>query len=35
MRYAEKEEKKFYSRIPFLLDPAKEIPEKIEKKLKK
>ena len=31
MRLAEKEKKKFYSRIPFILDPGKKIPKKIEK----
>ena len=35
MRQAEKEKKKFYSRIPFILDPGKKIPKKIVKKLKK
>ena len=35
MRYAEKEKKKFYSRIPFILDPGKKIPKKIAKKFKK
>ena len=34
MRQAEKERKKFYSRIPFLLNPGKKIPKKIAKKLK-
>ena len=34
-RYAEKEKKKFYYRIPFILDPGKKIPKKIAKKLKK
>ena len=28
MRQAEKEKKKFYSRIPFILDPDKKIPKK-------
>ena len=28
MRSAEKEEKKFQSRIPFILDPGKKIPKK-------
>ena len=32
---AEKERKKFQSRIPFKLDPGKKIPKKIAKKLKK
>ena len=32
---AEKERKKFYSRIPFILDPGKKIPKNIAKKLKK
>ena len=31
----EREKKKFYSRIPFILDPGKKIPKKIAKKLKK
>ena len=35
MRQAEKEGKKFYSRMPFILDPAKKIPKKILRKLKK
>ena len=35
MRQAEKEKKKFYFRIPFLLDSGKKIPKKIAKKLKK
>ena len=35
MRQAEKEKKKFYSRIPFILDPGKKIPKKIAKKFKK
>ena len=35
MRYAEKEKKKIYFRIPFMLDRGKEIPKKIAKKLKK
>ena len=36
MRYVEKvKEKKNYSQIPFLFDPAKKIPKKIEKKVKK
>ena len=35
MRQAEKERKKFYSRIQFMLDPGKKIPKKIAKKLKK
>ena len=35
MIQAEKEKKKFYSRIPFILDPGKKIPKKIAKKLKK
>ena len=34
MRQAEKEGKKFYSRMPFILDPGKKIPKKIVKKLK-
>ena len=35
MRLAEKEGKKFYSRMPFILDPARKIPKKIVRKLKK
>ena len=35
MRQAEKEGKKFYLRMSFILDPAKKIPKKIVKKLKK
>ena len=35
MRQAEKGGKKFYSRMPFMLDPGKKIPKKIVKKLKK
>ena len=35
MRKAEKVETKFYSRIPFTLDPGKKIPKKIVKKFKK
>ena len=35
MRQAEKEKKKFYSRIPFMLDPGKKIQKKMAKKLKK
>ena len=35
MRQAEKEKKKFYSRISFILDEGKKIPKKIAKKLKK
>ena len=35
MRQAEKKRKKFYFRIPFVLDPAKKIPKQIVKKLKK
>ena len=35
LRQAEKEKKKFYSRIPFILDRGKKIPKKIAKKLKK
>ena len=35
MRYAEKEKKKFYFRIPFILDSGKKIPKKIANKLKK
>ena len=35
MRQAQKERKKFQSQIPFILDPGKKIPKKIEKKFKK
>ena len=35
MRQAEKERKKFYSRIPLILNPDTKIPKKIAKKLKK
>ena len=35
MRLAEKVNTKFYSRIPFILDPGKKIPKKIAKKFKK
>ena len=35
MRQAEKEKKKIHFRIPFKLDPGKQIPKKIAKKLKK
>ena len=35
MRLAEKERKKFYSLIPFILDPGKKISKKIAKKLQK
>ena len=35
MRVAKKEGKKFYSRIPFILDLGKKIPKKITKKFKK
>ena len=35
IRQAEKEKKKFQSRIPFTLDLGKKIPKKIEKKIKK
>ena len=35
IRLAEKGRKKFWSRIPFILDPGKEIPKKIAKKFKK
>ena len=31
MRYDEKGEKKFESRIPFIIDPCKKIQKKIEK----
>ena len=34
MRKAEKERKKRYSRIPFILNPGKKIPKKIAKKFK-
>ena len=35
MRQAEKVKKKFYFRIPFIVDSGKKIPEKIANKLKK
>ena len=35
LRQAVIEKKKFYSRIPFILDPGKKSPKKIAKKLKK
>ena len=35
MRQAEKERKKFYSRIPFILDPDKKIPKKYQENCKK
>ena len=35
MRQAEKERKKFYSRIPFIFYPSKKIPNKIAKKFTK
>ena len=35
MRQAEKERKKFQTQIPFILDPGKKIPKKIEKKNQK
>ena len=35
MRQAEKERKKYYSRIPFTLDPGKKIPKKNSKKIEK
>ena len=35
MRQVEKEGKKIYTRIPFILDPGKKIPKKIEKKIQK
>ena len=35
MRQAEKDRKKFYSRIPFKVDSGKKIPKKIAKELKK
>ena len=35
MRQAEKEKKKFYSRIPFMLDPGKKIQKKNGKKIEK
>ena len=35
MRQAEKLKTKFYSRVPFILDPGKKIPKKIVKKFKK
>ena len=34
MRQAEKVKTKFYSRIPFILDPSREIPKKIIKKFR-
>ena len=34
MRLAEKEKKKIYFRIPFIVDSGKKIPKKIAKKLK-
>ena len=34
MRKPEKERKKRYSRIPFILDPGKKIPKEIAKKFK-
>ena len=35
LREAEKERKKFQSRIPFIQDPGKKIPKEMAKKLKK
>ena len=35
MRQDEKEKKKFYSRIPFMLDPGKKIQKKNGKKIEK
>ena len=35
MRLAEKEKKKFYFRIPFILDSGKKIPKNIAKKFQK
>ena len=35
MRLAKKVKTKFYSRIPFILDPCKKIPKKIVKKFEK
>ena len=35
LRVAKEERKKFFSRIPFILDQGKKIPKKIAKKLKK
>ena len=35
MRQAEKERKKFYSRIPFILDQDKKIPKKTAQKIEK
>ena len=35
MRLTEKERKKILTRIPFILDPGKEIPKKIAKTFKK
>ena len=34
MRQAGKQRQKFQPRIPFMIDPVKKIPKKIEKKLK-
>ena len=35
MKLVKKERKQFYTRIPFLIDPGKRIPKKIEKKNQK
>ena len=35
MRQTEKVKTKFYFKIPFILDPGKKIPKKIEKKILK
>ena len=35
MRSAKKVKTKFYSKIPFILDPGKKIPKKVVKKFKK
>ena len=35
MRQAEKVKTKFYSKIPFILDPGKKIPKKNSKKIQK
>ena len=35
MKQAEKVRKKFYFRIPFILDQGKKVPKKIAKKFKK
>ena len=35
LRVAKKEGKKFYSQIPFILDPGKKVPKEIAKKIQK